>query len=81
MNCKNIRPVWPELRAEYGDQVQLIVVDRDSNEGREFAESYRINYQPAFVVLDPDGNVERAALGPYTPEEVRTLVAGVANSN
>ncbi|MGE0600160.1 MAG: TlpA family protein disulfide reductase [Dehalococcoidia bacterium] len=81
MNCKNIRPVWPDLQAEYGDEVQLIVVDRDSDAGRAFAESYRINYQPAFVVLDPEGNVKRAALGPYTPGEVRTLVEEVVRPN
>ena len=70
--------MWPELQAEYGDQVQLIQVDRDSDEGRDFAESYRINYQPAFVVLSPEGEVLRAALGPYGPAEVRTLVEQVA---
>ncbi len=73
--------MWPELQAEYGDQVQLIQVDRDSSEGRSFAESYRINYQPAFIVLDADGKVQRAALGPYTPEEVRTLVEDVVRAN
>jgi hypothetical protein len=70
--------VWPELQAEFGAQLQLIEVDRDSREGRAFAESYRINYQPAFVVLDAEGNVLRAALGPYGPAEVRDLVKGVA---
>ena len=73
--------MWPELQAEYGDQVQLIQIDRDSTEGRAFSESYRINYQPGFVVLDAEGNVKRAALGPYTPEEVRTLVEDVVRSN
>jgi hypothetical protein len=73
--------VWPELQAEYGDQVQLIQIDRDSSEGRAFSESYRINYQPGFVVLDADGKVERAALGPYTPGDVRTLVEDVVQAN
>jgi hypothetical protein len=54
-------------------------VDRDSSEGRKFAEGYRINYQPAFIVVSATGAVERAALGPYTPEEVRKLVEQVAD--
>ncbi len=70
--------MWPDLQATYGDQVQLIQVDRDSPEGRAFAESYRINYQPAFVVVSAGGEVVRAALGPYDPEGVRALVAETA---
>ncbi|WP_343391615.1 hypothetical protein [Candidatus Amarobacter glycogenicus] len=73
-----MRPVWPALQAEYGADVQLIQVDRDSDAGRKFSESYRINYQPGFVVLDAAGKVTYAALGPYTPDEVRTLVEKAA---
>ena len=69
--------MWPELQTEYGAEVQLIQVDRDSKEGRAFAESYRISYQPAFVILAADGAVLRAALGPYGPNEVRELVEQV----
>jgi hypothetical protein len=70
--------VWPELQAEFGADIQLIQVDRDSKEGRAFAESYRLYYQPAFVVIDSKGTVTRAALGPYGPDEVRQLVEMVA---
>ena len=72
--------MWPELQAEYGEDIQLIQVDRDSKEGRAFAESYRINYQPAFVVVSARGEVLRAALGPYGPAEVRELVEEFAAS-
>lgn len=72
--------MWPELQAEYGADIQLIQVDRDSKEGRVFAEGYRINYQPAFVVISPTGEVLRAALGPYGPQEVRELVEALAES-
>ena len=70
--------MWPDLQARYGAELQLIQVDRDSKEGRAFAESYRISYQPAFVVISAEGEVLRAALGPYGPDEVRTLVEQVA---
>ena len=71
--------MWPELQAEYGDKLQLIEVDRDTAQGREFAESYRLYYQPAFVVIGADGQVLRAALGPYGPQEVRELVEQLAS--
>lgn len=73
--------MWPDLQAEYGDEIQLIQVDRDSSEGREFAESYRISYQPAFVLVSETGEVLRAALGPYGPNEVRALVEELAAHN
>ncbi len=66
--------MWPELQAQYGHQIQLIQVDRDSPAGLKFSESYRINYQPGFVVLNANGDVTYAALGPYTPGDVRKLV-------
>jgi thiol-disulfide isomerase/thioredoxin len=76
--CKRIRPEWPSIVDAYGSAVQLIMVDRDTPEGNAFARSHRINYQPGFVVLDANGNVTYAGLGPYTPAEVRQLVASAA---
>ncbi len=77
-NCKAIRPTWSEIEAEYGDRIHLIEVDRDSRDGRAFAESHNIYYQPGFVVLDPSGAVTYAGLGPFRPDEVRALVSEAA---
>ena len=78
MHCKRIRPVWEELTQEYGDQVTMVMVDRDSREGRSFAESHGIYYQPGFVVIDSAGEVTYASLGPYEAEDVEALVRDAA---
>lgn len=76
--CKRIRPEWPAIVEDYGDLVQLIMVDRDTEAGNAFARSHRIASQPGFVVLDAEGKVTYAGLGPYTPADVRELVARAA---
>lgn len=70
--------MWAELVREYGETVDLIEVDRDSREGRRFAEGHGIFYQPGFVVVDAGGTVTYAGLGPFDPREVRRLVEGAA---
>lgn len=70
--------MWDELVAEYGDQMEMIVVDRDEPEGREFAVSHGIAYQPGFVVINPAGEVHYAGLGPYEAEALVALIEEAA---
>jgi len=70
--------VWNELVAQFGTQMQMVVVDRDEPEGRDFAVSHGIGYQPGFVIIDPEGDVFYAKLGPYDPEELRALIEAAA---
>jgi hypothetical protein len=70
--------VWAELVRDYGDSIELIEVDRDSRDGRRFAESHGIFYQPGFVVFDASGAVTYAGLGPFDPRDVRRLVEETA---
>ena len=70
--------MWEELVEEYGDSVTMVMVDRDSRDGRNFAESHGIYYQPGFVVIDSAGEVTYASLGPYEAEDVTELVRNAA---
>ena len=70
--------MWEELVEEYGESVTMVMVDRDSRDGRNFAESHGIYYQPGFVVIDSAGEVTYASLGPYEPEDVTELVRNAA---
>jgi hypothetical protein len=70
--------VWDELVTQYGSNLDMVVVDRDSPDGRQFSESHGIPYQPGFVILDPQGNVFYASLGPYTGEELTALIEQAA---
>ena len=66
--------MWEELIEEYGEDIDLVTVDRDSADGRRFAESHGIHYQPGFVAIDSSGTTVHEGLGPYDPEAVRELV-------
>ncbi len=57
----------------------MVVVDRDTPEGRDFAVSHGIGYQPGFVIIDPRGDVFYAALGPFTGEELTALIEQAAD--
>ncbi len=70
--------MWVELTKQYGEEVEMVVVDRDSTEGRKFAEDHKIFYQPGFVVLDRQGKVTYEGLGPYDPKDVTKLVQAAA---
>lgn len=72
--------MWAELVRDYGDSIDLVEVDRDSRDGRRFAERHGIYYQPGFVVFDASGEVTYAGLGPFDPMDVRRLVEGVAGA-
>ncbi len=71
--------MWEELQAELGDEVDLITVDRDTDEGGAFARSHNVQYQPGFVVLNSQGEVTYAALGPWDPQDVTELVRSAAS--
>lgn len=70
--------MWADLTEQHGDGVEMIVVDRDTTEGRKFAESHGIYYQPGFVVLDRAGKVTYEGLGPYDQKDVTKLVEQAA---
>ncbi len=69
--------MWAALQTEYADQIDFTTVDATTSEGRDFSRSYGIRSHPAFVVIDAQGEVVWAALGPWTEEEVRELVQSV----
>ncbi|KAA0237440.1 MAG: hypothetical protein HUU14_13250 [Dehalococcoidia bacterium] len=70
--------MWADLQTRYGERVELVQVDRDSKEGRKFAEEHGIYYQPGFVVVDAAGNTTYAGLGPFDAKGVTGLVQGAA---
>lgn len=70
--------MWAELQGRYGDRVEFVQVDRDSKEGRRFAEDHNIHYQPGFVVVDRAGSTIYEGLGPYDAKGVTELVRKAA---
>ena len=66
--------MWAELTSQHEGKAEFVVVDRDTDEGRAFADSHGIYYPPGFVVLDREGDVIYAGLGPSDPDDVVDLV-------
>lgn len=69
--------MWADLQEEYGDQVEFITIDRDTDEGDAFARSHGIIGQPGFVTFDAAGDLTYSGLGPYQVSGVRELVLSI----
>ena len=69
--------MWADLQEEYGDRVEFIVVDRDTDAGDAFARSHGLIGQPGFVVFDAAGELTYASLGPYRESGLRELVLSI----
>ncbi|OIO73717.1 MAG: hypothetical protein AUJ85_07310 [Elusimicrobia bacterium CG1_02_37_114] len=54
--CKMMQPIMKEIEEEYGDQVKVIFYDVWTEEGKPYAQKYRIRLIPTQVFLDKDGN-------------------------
>ena len=70
--------MWADLQEEYGDRVEFILIDRETDEGREFISDHGVPVgQPGFIVYDAAGEVTYAGLGPTSASNVRELVRSV----
>ena len=70
--------MWGDLQDEYGDRVEFFLVDRETEEGRQFVSDHGVPIgQPGFVVYDASGEVTYAGLGPTREDGVRQLVLSV----
>ena len=68
--CKMMQPIMEEIEQEYRDQVKVIFHDVWTNEGRPYAEKYRIRVIPTQVFLDKDGKEYFRHEGFFPKEEL-----------
>ncbi len=54
--CKMMQPIMKEIGEEYKDQVKIVFYDVWTEEGKPYAEKYRIRVIPTQVFLDKEGN-------------------------
>ena len=54
--CKKMQPVMEQVEKEYGAQVKVIFYDVWTDEGKPYAQKYKIRLIPTQVFLDKDGN-------------------------
>ncbi len=53
--------MWEELQQEYEGRIEFVLVDRESDDGSEFARRHNIFYQPVFLIYDGDTLVRQDA--------------------
>lgn len=53
--CKMMQPIMKEIEEEYKNQVKVVFHDVWTEQGRPYAEKYRIRVIPTQVFLDKDG--------------------------
>ena len=68
--CKMMQPIMKDIEKEYGSQVDVVFYDVWTQEGRPYAEQYRIRAIPTQVFLDQDGKEYSRHEGYFPKEEL-----------
>ncbi len=68
--CKMMQPIMDEIAEEYKDQVKVVFYDVWTEEGRPYAEKYRVRGIPTQVFLDEKGEEFYRHVGFFPKEEL-----------
>ena len=68
--CKMMQPIMDEIANEYKGQVKVVFYDVWTEEGRPYAEKYRIRGIPTQVFLDENGEEYYRHLGFFPKDEL-----------
>jgi thioredoxin 1 len=68
--CKAMQPVMKEIEQQYGDQVRVVFHDVWTEEGKPYAEQYKIRAIPTQVFLDKNGKEYFRHMGFFSTEEI-----------
>lgn len=68
--CKKMVPIMQEIEKEYAGQVKVIFYDVWTDEGKPFAQKYKIRLIPTQVFLDQNGNEYFRHEGFFPKEEL-----------
>lgn len=68
--CKKMIPIMKEIETEFGDQVKVVFHDVWTDEGKPFAQKYKIRLIPTQVFLDKEGNEYFRHEGFFPKEEL-----------
>jgi len=68
--CKMMQPIMKEIEEEYKNQVRVIFYDVWKEEGRPYAEKYKIRVIPTQVFLDENGKEYFRHEGFFPKEEL-----------
>ncbi len=68
--CKKMKPVMDEIEKEYAGQVKVVFHDVWTDEGKPYAEKYKIRLIPTQVFLDKEGKEYFRHEGFFPKEEL-----------
>ncbi|NQT30503.1 MAG: thioredoxin family protein [Candidatus Saganbacteria bacterium] len=68
--CKMMQPIMDEITEEYKDQVKVVFYDVWTDEGRPYAEKYRVRGIPTQVFLDEKGEEFYRHVGFFPKDEL-----------
>ena len=68
--CRQMQPIMEEIKKEYGNQVEVVFHDVWTEQGKPYAEKYRIMVIPTQIFLDRDGNEYFRHSGFFPKEEL-----------
>lgn len=75
--CKQIEPVFNELKQKYGDKLNFLRVDVDQQP--EIASEYNISAMPTFVFIDADDKEIDRIVGAYS-DKLKEVVEKLAEN-
>lgn len=68
--CKMMQPIMDEIAEKYKDQVKVVFYDVWTEEGRPYAEKYRVSAIPTQVFLDEKGEEFYRHVGFFPRDEL-----------
>ena len=68
--CKMMQPVMKEIEKDYGSQVKVVFYDVWAQEGKQYAEQYKVLAIPTQVFLDKNGKEFFRHIGFFPKEEI-----------
>ncbi|NJK64090.1 MAG: thioredoxin fold domain-containing protein [Synechococcaceae cyanobacterium SM2_3_1] len=61
--CQHMAPILQHLEAEYGDHINLVLLDIDDPQWSDLTQDYQIRGVPTFLVLNSNHEVTRVLSG------------------
>lgn len=80
-NCRRSAPTLAVIEKEYKDKVNFVVVNGDLKESWPLIETFRVDAIPHLALVDRDGNVETALIGPVPGDVLRADLDVLSGNN
>ncbi len=77
-NCAAMAPIIEELKQEYGDRINVVIANVDTE--KKLVAEYNVVGTPAFVFFDASGEKVRSIIGYREKETMKGLIEGMLSN-